>query len=142
VKDRNLAGSRSCRSDLHVCDIHKVHILNRACGKLSSVKQLVPSIEAESLIGERANKLQSINSSNTMSYFFKCIPSSYSKISDRDDEPCNLFRVENRAIAMSYFAVGVVLSLTSTPLNIYLVETLSAGTSTCGFAYTSSNVMQ
>ena len=62
-----------------------------------------------------------------MDFFFKCIPSSYSKLSLREDEPCNLYRLENRAIAMSYFAVGIVGSLIITPLNIYLVETLNAG---------------
>ena len=64
---------------------------------------------------------------SSMDFFFKCIPSSYSKLSLREDEPCNLYRLENRAIAMSYFAVGIVGSLIITPLNIYLVETLNAG---------------
>ena len=64
-----------------------------------------------------------------MDCFFKCIPASYSKISYEEDEPCNLMRIENRAIAMSYFAVGLVSSLLCTPLNVYMVETLNSGNS-------------
>ena len=62
-----------------------------------------------------------------MDCFFKCCTPSYSKLENLDDEPCNLMRVENRAIAMSYFAVGVVSSLIATPLNVYMVETLNSG---------------
>ena len=64
-----------------------------------------------------------------MDLLFKCMSSNYSKIPEKDDEPCNLFRIENRAIVMAYFSVGVVGSLISTPLNIYLVEVLNAGNS-------------
>lgn len=64
-----------------------------------------------------------------MNSLFKLISTnaaSYTKIEDLEDEPCNLYRIENRAIAMSYFAVGLVESILSTPLNVYLVETLNS----------------
>jgi uncharacterized membrane protein YfcA len=40
--------------------------------------------------------------------------------------PYNLYRIENVAIPIAYFAVGIVGSLLSTPLNVYLVEVLNA----------------
>jgi hypothetical protein len=40
--------------------------------------------------------------------------------------PYQLLRKENFAIAMAYLAVGIVGSLLSTPLNVYLVEVLNA----------------
>jgi hypothetical protein len=43
-----------------------------------------------------------------------------------DEKPCDIYRNENMAITMSYFAVGVVSSFISTPLNVYLVETIGA----------------
>jgi hypothetical protein len=52
----------------------------------------------------------------------------YDKIVGEDvlpDEPANLRRHENIAIAMAYFAVGVVHSFSRTPLNIYMVNTLN-----------------
>ena len=45
---------------------------------------------------------------------------------DDNDHPYDLYRSENFALAMSYFSVGITMSLISTPLNIYLVETLNA----------------
>ena len=62
-----------------------------------------------------------------MELLLESIKSTYSKIPEKDDEPCNLLRIENRAIVMAYFSVGVVGSLIATPLNIYLVEVLNAG---------------
>ena len=43
-----------------------------------------------------------------------------------DDIRCNIYRKENFAIAMAYFAVGLVSSLLSTPLNVYVVHELNA----------------
>ncbi len=40
--------------------------------------------------------------------------------------PCNIYHRKNIAIALAYFSIGVVQSFPSTPLNIYLVETLNA----------------
>jgi MFS family permease len=45
---------------------------------------------------------------------------------EQREEPCNLWRRENIAIAMAYFSVGIVDSFTSTPLNIYMVGKLNA----------------
>lgn len=42
------------------------------------------------------------------------------------ERPCDLWQPENIAIAMSYFSIGIVSSLISTPLNVYLVEVLNA----------------
>jgi MFS family permease len=42
------------------------------------------------------------------------------------DPRCNLYRKENMAITMSYFSVGLVMSLIQTPLNVYMVEVLDA----------------
>eukprot|EP01038_Epipyxis_sp_PR26KG_P012294 gene12294-16485_t len=53
----------------------------------------------------------------------------YKRINDHNDQhydPCDIYRKENMAILMSYLAVGVVSSFISTPLNVYLVETLEA----------------
>lgn len=54
--------------------------------------------------------------------------SSYRKINEvsEQEHPYDLYRKENFALAMSYFSVGITMSLISTPLNIYLVETLNA----------------
>jgi MFS family permease len=40
--------------------------------------------------------------------------------------PCNIYHKKNVAIVLAYFSIGVVQSFPSTPLNIYLVETLNA----------------
>ena len=41
-------------------------------------------------------------------------------------DPCDLYCASNVAIATSYFVIGLVSSLISTPLNIYMVEVLDA----------------
>jgi MFS family permease len=43
-----------------------------------------------------------------------------------EGHPYHLLRKENFAIAMAYLSVGIVTSLISTPLNVYLVEVLNA----------------
>lgn len=40
-------------------------------------------------------------------------------------DPCNIFHGENFAITMSYFSIGLAMSFISTPLNVYMVKTLS-----------------
>lgn len=40
--------------------------------------------------------------------------------------PCNLKKKENIAIVLAYFAIGIVSSFISTPLNVYMVEVLNA----------------
>ena len=42
------------------------------------------------------------------------------------EHPCDLHDMHNIAIALSYFSVGFAQSFISTPLNVYLVETLNA----------------
>lgn len=44
----------------------------------------------------------------------------------RDVHPCDAFHPANRAIALAYFSVGLVMSFAATPLNVYLVSTLGA----------------
>ena len=63
------------------------------------------------------------------SFFSSCLPSSYRHIETKEineDEPCNLFSSANFALVCAYFSVGFVGSLLRTPLNVYLVHTLSA----------------
>lgn len=45
----------------------------------------------------------------------------YEDIEKEEEFPCDVFRIHNRAIAMSYFSVGFVSSFIATPLNVYLV---------------------
>ena len=48
-------------------------------------------------------------------------------ISDRGEvHPCDLTSMENIGIAMAYLTVGLTMSLVTTPMNIYLVNTLNA----------------
>jgi len=67
-----------------------------------------------------------------MSLFSFFTRSRYKSINDDDDLeadptlPYNLMKVQNFALAMAYFSVGLTMSFNSTPLNIYLVETLNA----------------
>ena len=65
-----------------------------------------------------------------MSSVYRKISDNNSNNNDNDDDnkdhPYDLYRKENFALAMSYFSVGITMSLISTPLNIYLVETLNA----------------
>lgn len=54
-----------------------------------------------------------------------------SKIRDDEDAinkgiPYDIYREENIAIALAYFSVGLVMSMISTPLNVYLVDVLDA----------------
>ena len=55
----------------------------------------------------------------------KCMPGYYRRI-EIVDEPCNLLSSANFALVCAYFSVGFVGSLLRTPLNVYLVHTLSA----------------
>lgn len=48
------------------------------------------------------------------------------KFSAKGTNPCDLFRPENMAIAMSYFTVGCVNSMQLTPTNLYMVRLLDA----------------
>ena len=63
----------------------------------------------------------------------KCLPGYYRRINDdaKDDEkiidePCNLLSPANFALVCAYFSIGFVGSLMRTPLNVYLIHTLSA----------------
>jgi hypothetical protein len=44
------------------------------------------------------------------------------KIPIYGQDPLDLYRLENIAIASCYFAVGLVMSILVTPLNVYLVR--------------------
>jgi hypothetical protein len=50
----------------------------------------------------------------------------FSAEDEEEEFPCDVFKVHNRAIAMSYFSVGFVSSFISTPLNVYMVRSLYA----------------
>ena len=41
-------------------------------------------------------------------------------------DPCDLLRYENFAIPCSYFSIGFATSFITTPLNVYMVDVLSA----------------
>jgi MFS family permease len=44
----------------------------------------------------------------------------------RKYDPCDIFRMENIAIPLSYFSIGFAESFLTTPLNIYMVNVLNA----------------
>ena len=77
---------------------------------------------------QRRNSTPTIISMNDV--LCKCIPGYYRRIEEKDeeiiDEPCNLLSSANFALVCAYFSVGFVGSLLRTPLNVYLVHTLSA----------------
>jgi Na+/melibiose symporter-like transporter len=54
----------------------------------------------------------------------------YKKLSSKEEEdltlPYDIYRLENIAIVMAYFSIGLTGSFLSTPLNVYLVEHLNA----------------